>query len=161
MPFCGPCLAACKWFVTSGKFICMHYLYCAKKICTDATTTTHARARTHTHTHVCVCVCVCVAVINLASFQLDIFEIKYDLLRKKMCMEVCRRDSILADTSPARAWSTWLSPAQYHNLSIPEPHTRQAPAQTPPLLEEPVEPQYERRAYADAHLHGTGGYPFK
>jgi len=50
----------------------------------------------------------------------------------------CRRASILADTSPARAWSTWLAPARFHNRSFPEPHTRQAPSQTPPLLEEPT-----------------------
>ena len=50
----------------------------------------------------------------------------------------CRRASILADTSPARAWSTWLAPAQFHNRSIPEPHTWQALSQTPPLLAEPT-----------------------
>ena len=48
----------------------------------------------------------------------------------------CRCASILADTSPARAWSTWLAPTQFHNRSIPEPHTWQAPSQTPPLLAE-------------------------
>ncbi len=42
---------------------------------------------------------------------------------KKYAQMQCRRASILADTSPARAWSTWLAPAQFHNRSIPEPHT--------------------------------------
>jgi hypothetical protein len=60
---------------------------------------------------------------------------------KKYVQMQCRRASILAanlaDTSRARAPGTWLSPAQFHNRSIPEPHTRQAPAQTPPLLEQP------------------------
>jgi hypothetical protein len=57
---------------------------------------------------------------------------------KKYAQMQCRRASILADTSPARAWSTWLAPARFHNRSFPEPHTRQAPSQTPPLLEEPT-----------------------
>ncbi len=57
---------------------------------------------------------------------------------KKNAQMQCRRASNLADTSPAQAWSTWLDSAQFHNRSIPEPHTRQAPSQTPPLLEEPT-----------------------
>ncbi len=33
---------------------------------------------------------------------------------------------------------TWLAPARFRNWSFPEPHNRQAPSQTPPLLEEPT-----------------------
>ena len=62
----------------------------------------------------------------------------YIYCTKKYAQMQCRRASILADTSPARAWSTWLAPARFHNRSFPEPHTRQAPSQTPPLLEEPT-----------------------
>ena len=45
------------------------------------------------------------------------------------------RTSILADTSPARACCTWLAPApgQFHDLLLADPHSRQAPAETPPL----------------------------
>ena len=50
---------------------------------------------------------------------------------------LCWRTSILADTSPARACSTWLAPAQFHDRLLADPHTRQASAETPPLLEEP------------------------
>ena len=49
---------------------------------------------------------------------------------------LCWRTSILPDTSPARACSTCLAPAQFRNRSLADPHTRQAPAETPPLLEE-------------------------
>jgi len=49
---------------------------------------------------------------------------------------LCWRTSILADTSPARVCSTWLAPAQFHNRLLADPHTRQASAETPPLLEE-------------------------
>ena len=51
---------------------------------------------------------------------------------------LCWRTSILADTSPARSCSTWLAPAQFHDRLLADPHTRQAPAQTPPLPEEPT-----------------------
>ena len=51
---------------------------------------------------------------------------------------LCWRTSILADTSPARACSTWLAPAQFHDRLLADPHTRQTPAETPPLLEEPT-----------------------
>jgi hypothetical protein len=49
---------------------------------------------------------------------------------------LCWRTSILTDTSPARACSTWLAPAQFHDLLLADPHTR--PAETRPLLEEPT-----------------------
>ena len=51
---------------------------------------------------------------------------------------LCWRTSILADTSPAHACSTWLAPAQFHDRWLADPHTRQALAETPPLLEEPT-----------------------
>ena len=47
------------------------------------------------------------------------------------------RTSILADTSQARACSTWLAPAQFHSRLLSDPHTTQALAETPPLLGEP------------------------
>lgn len=50
---------------------------------------------------------------------------------------LCWRTSILADTSPARACSTWLAPAQFHDRILSDPHTTQALAETPPLLGEP------------------------
>ena len=51
---------------------------------------------------------------------------------------LCWRTSILADTSPARACSTWLAPAQFHDRLLADPHTTQALAETPPLLGEPT-----------------------
>ena len=75
---------------------------------------------------------------------------------------LCRRTSILADTSPASACSTWLAPAQFHDRLLADPHTRQAPAETPPLLEEPtrigIDPSEqggECKHGASACSHGT------
>jgi len=44
----------------------------------------------------------------------------------------------LPDTLATRARSTWLARAQFHNRSLADPHTKQATAQTPPLLHEPI-----------------------
>ncbi len=64
---------------------------------------------------------------------------------------------------PTRARSTWLAPAQFHNRSLADPHTRQAPAPTAAQLEEltrigvgPSEPEGECPKHgALACAHGT------
>ncbi len=64
---------------------------------------------------------------------------------------------------PTSAWSTWLAPAQFHNRSLADPYTRQAPAPTAAQLEEltrigvgPSEPGGENPKHgALARTHGT------
>ncbi len=48
----------------------------------------------------------------------------------------CRCSSILAHTSQHLRKSTWLAPTQFHNWSLADPHTRQAPVPTFAQLEE-------------------------
>jgi hypothetical protein len=48
----------------------------------------------------------------------------------------CGNASIFDVTPPTRAWGTLLAPAQFHNRSLADPHTWQAPAQNAALLEE-------------------------
>ena len=57
---------------------------------------------------------------------------------KKPSQIQCGCSSILPDTLATRARSTWLARAQFHNRSLADPHTKQATAQTPPLLHEPI-----------------------
>ena len=61
----------------------------------------------------------------------------YSYWTQKSAQMLCWRTSILPDTSPARACSTLLAPAQFHDWLLADPHTRQALAENPPLLEEP------------------------
>ncbi len=64
---------------------------------------------------------------------------------------------------PTRARSTWLALAQFHNRSLADPHTRQAPAPTATQLEELTrigvglsEPGWECPKHgASACAHGT------
>ena len=84
---------------------------------------------------------------------------------KKPSQIQCGCSSILPDTLATRARSTWLARAQFHNRSLADPHTKQATAQTPPLLHwhEPIRfgvgpPERERECPkhgAFACSHGT------
>ncbi len=55
---------------------------------------------------------------------------------KKSSRIQCGSASIFEVTPLARAWGTLLAPAQFHNSSLADPHTWQAPAQNAALLEE-------------------------
>ncbi len=55
---------------------------------------------------------------------------------KKSSQIQCGRASIFDVTPPTRAWGTLLAPAQFHNSSLADPHSWQAPAQNAALLEE-------------------------
>ncbi len=55
---------------------------------------------------------------------------------KKSSQIQCGSASIFDFTPPTRAWGALLAPAQFHNHSLDDPHTWQAPAQNSALLEE-------------------------
>ncbi len=55
---------------------------------------------------------------------------------KKSSQIQCGCASIFDVTPPIRAWGTLLAPGQFHNRSLADPHTWQAPAQNSALLEE-------------------------